>query len=64
MFKASKAVRFFFFTTSIVAFIPIWLTGLNNVHWFSYFIPSVFLFAALTGICPGMAISKKIFGES
>jgi len=64
MLKASKAVRFFFLTTSVVAFIPIWLTGFNNVHWFSYFIPSIFLFAALTGICPGMAISKKIFGES
>jgi len=64
MFKASKAVRFFFFTTSIVASIPIWLTGFDTVHWFSYFIPGIFLFAAITGICPGMAISKKIFGES
>ena len=64
MFKASKAVRFFFFTTSIVAFIAIWLSGLNNVHWFSYFIPGIFLFAALTGICPGMLIFKKIFNES
>ena len=64
MFKASKAVRFFFFVVSAVAFIGIWLSGFNNVHWFSYELPGFFLFAAITGFCPGMIISKKIFGES
>ncbi len=64
MFKASKAVRFFFFNTSVVASIAIWLSGVGNVHWFSYAIPGFFLIAALTGICPGMIMAKKLFGET
>jgi len=64
MFKASKAVRFFFFNTAIITSIAIWLSGFNNVHWFMYTIPAFFTFAAITGICPGMIISKKIFNET
>lgn len=64
MFKASKAVRFFFLTTSATTFTAIWLSGFNNVHWFSYVIPGVLLFAAITGLCPGIIVAKKIFGES
>ncbi len=63
MFKASKAVRLFFFNTSLLATLAIWLSGFENVHWFSYAIPGFFLFAAITGICPGMIMMRKIVGE-
>ena len=63
MFKASKAVRVFFLNTSVIAMIGIWLSGFNTVHWFSYFIPTFFFIAAVTGICPGMIFLRKIFGE-
>lgn len=64
MNKASKAVRLFFLNTSIVALIAIWLTGFDTVHWFSYAVPAFFLIAAISGICPGMIIMKKLVGEN
>ncbi len=64
MFKASKAVRYFFFNTAVIASIGIWLSGFNNVHWLLYALPGFFFFAAITGFCPGMIIAKKIFNET
>jgi len=63
MFKASKAVRVFFFNTSVFAMIAIWLSGFNNVHWMMYLLPGFFLFAAISGFCPGMIMAQKLFGE-
>ncbi len=64
MFKASKAVRFFFLNTAVLSSIAIWLSGYNQVHWLMYALPVFFFFAAATGICPGMIIAKKIFNET
>ncbi len=63
MAKASKAMRFFFFNTAFIILIGIWLTGFDKVHWFLYIVPAFFIFAALVGICPGLIIARKIFGE-
>ena len=63
MFKASKAMRFFFFNTSMVCFLSIWLTGFTTAHWTAYIVPVFTLFAAITALCPGLIMAKKIFGE-
>jgi hypothetical protein len=62
-YTVSKAMRFFFLVTSIVLWTGIWLTGFATVHWLVY-LPAVFMgFAAISGICPGVIISNKLFGE-
>ncbi len=62
MKTVSKSIRLFFLIFSAIIFLGIFLTGFGNVHWFMY-VPAVFsLFAAATGICPGMIITKKITG--
>ena len=59
-----KSMRFFFFGSSLVIWLGIYLTGFETVHWVSY-IPAVFfMFAAVTGICPGIIFSKKLFKDN
>ncbi|HHJ16682.1 MAG TPA: hypothetical protein ENJ80_08305 [Gammaproteobacteria bacterium] len=63
MARASKAMRFFFFNASALILVGIWLTGFEKVHWFAYAVPVFFLFAAASGICPGMIMAQKLFGK-
>ena len=60
MFKAPPAVRLFLFMLAGVSMLSAWLTGLNTVHWFTYVLPAFLTFAAISGLCPGLMISKKI----
>lgn len=61
--KISTAMRFFFLIASTWLWLGIWLTGFATIHWIVY-IPAVFfLFAATTGICPGIIISNALFSE-
>ena len=60
MFKAPPAVRLFLFMMALVSMVSAWLTGLNTVHWFTYVLPAFLTFAAISGLCPGLMISKKI----
>lgn len=58
-----KSMRFFFLVTGSVIWAGIWLTGFSVAHWLLY-VPAVFFyFAAITGICPGLIISRWIFRE-
>lgn len=59
----SKSMRFFFLGSGLVIWLGIYLTGFNTVHWVSYFPAVFFIFAAITGICPGIIFSKMLFGE-
>lgn len=62
-YMIGKSMRFFFLVTGSVIWLGIWLTGFSVVHWLLY-IPAVFFcFAAITGICPGLIISRRIFQE-
>ena len=59
--KISSAMRFFFFVIGSVLLLGIWLTGFNTAHWLLY-VPAVFFyFAAISGICPGLAFSGMLF---
>ncbi len=62
-YKISSAMRFFFLVAGTVIWTGIWLTGFGTVHWLLY-VPAVsFYFAAITGICPGMVVSRMLFKE-
>ena len=60
MFNASNTVRVFLFNVAVITMVAIWLSGFNNVHWFSYVLPSFLVIAAATGFCPGLLVSKKV----
>jgi len=59
-----KSMRFFFLGAGLVIWLGIYLTGYDVVHWFAYFPAVFFLFAAVTGICPGIIFSKMIFKDN
>ena len=60
-FKVDAPMRLFLLVVAVLLWLGIWLTGFQAVHWVLY-IPAVFfVFAALTGLCPGMFISRTIF---
>lgn len=58
--KNMSAIRMLFIIMAAVILLGIWLTGFNTVHWLLYFPPAALLFAAITGICPGYMILKKL----
>lgn len=58
-----KSMRFFFLIAGSLIWLGIYLTGFNVVHWVSYLPAIFFIFAAITGICPGIIFSKMIFKE-
>jgi len=59
--KIGSALRLFLLSVGLVIWLGIWLTGFDQVHWVLY-IPAGFLvIAAITGICPGMFLSRMIF---
>lgn len=59
----SRAMRFFFTVSATVIWLGILLTGLDVARWL-LFIPAIFFpFAAVTGICPGLIISRRLFPE-
>lgn len=59
-YKIGSEMRLFFSVSGSVVWLGIWLTGFDVVHWLLY-VPAVFyIFAAVTGICPGLIISKAL----
>ena len=63
-FHSSPAARVFFLIVSLTIWLGIWLTGFGIAHWVLY-IPAIFLlFAAVTGYCPGMIITRTLFKEN
>ncbi len=54
------ALKMQFFTIASVILIGIWLTGFETVLWFLYFPVGLLVVAGVTGICPGLALWKKL----
>ena len=54
------AIRMQFFTLAVVILVGIWLTGFDQVHWFSWVPVVLLVFAGATGICPGLIIWQKL----
>ena len=55
-----SAQRMLFLFMAVLITLGIWLTGFDKVHWLLYVPPVFLLFAAVTGICPGLIIFKKL----
>lgn len=62
-YTVTKAMRFFFLVVSIIVWSGIWLTGFAAAHWLLYVLGAFLVFAAITGICPGLIISNRLFGD-
>lgn len=60
MFNASNSVRLFLFILAVIIMLGNALSGFAQIHWFAYVLPSLLLLAALTGVCPGLLVSKKL----
>lgn len=55
-----SAQRLLFLVIATVLTLGIFLSGWNQVHWLLY-VPTIMLaFAGVTGICPGLIISRKL----
>ncbi len=62
-YMIGRPMRFFFLVSASFIWLGLWLTGFENVHWLLY-VPAVFFaFAAVTGICPGMIVSRRLFAS-
>jgi len=61
--KANSAFRFFVFGLACVLLLGIYLTGFKVVHWVLYIPTAAMFLAAITGICPGMMLTNKLFGK-
>ena len=61
LYMIGKSMRFFFLLAASIILAGIWLTGFSVVHWLLYIPTLFFYFAAFTGICPGIIISRLIF---
>lgn len=59
-YMISGTVRFFFLFVGSVLWLGMWLTGLSSIHWLLYIPATLFYFAAFSGICPGLIISRLI----
>lgn len=62
-FFISAAMRFFLLFSGSVIWLGIWLTGFAKAHWLLYVPPSLFYFAGITGLCPGLILSRMVFRE-
>lgn len=60
----SRQIRVFLFLVGIITWVGIYQTGLETVHWILFLPASFFLFASLTGICPGLIMVQKFFAKS
>ena len=60
--RLQPPMRLFFAVTGVVIWIGIALTGFTVVNWILYIPAIFFLFAAVTGICPGIIISQRLLG--
>ncbi|MCB1733969.1 MAG: hypothetical protein H6981_09615 [Gammaproteobacteria bacterium] len=62
-YKIDATMRLFFAVSGTIVWLGIWLTGFPVVHWLLY-VPAVFFtFAVLTGLCPGLIISRMLMGR-
>lgn len=58
--KASLSMRIFFAFMSTLLWMGIYFTGFTTVNALLYLPATVFLFAAITGICPSLLVITKL----
>lgn len=55
-----NAMKMVFLTVAGLLALGIYLTGVEEVHWLLFVPPAMLVFAAVTGICPGLMIWRKL----
>ena len=55
-----NAMKMVFLTVAGLLGLGIYLTGFDNVHWLLYVPPVMLIFAAVTGVCPGLMFWRKL----
>ena len=60
----SLQIRILLFLAGVVTWVGIYMSGLETVHWVLFLPASFFLFASLTGICPGLVLFQKYFARA
>ena len=63
IYRVDTAMKVFFYIAGTTLWLGIWLTGFDVVHWIFYFPATFFIIAAITGVCPGMIISRSVFKD-
>lgn len=60
LFKAPIELRIFFSGAGLILWLGLWHTGFGNASWILY-VPAVFfVFAALSGFCPGLGFARLL----
>lgn len=60
MSKLSKSMRIVFLTIGLIIWFGMYLTGLDNIHWFLYIPVIILLVAGISGMCVMNILLKKI----
>ena len=60
----SQQIRVLLFLAGVVTWVGIYMSGLETVHWVLFLPATFFLFASLTGICPGLVLFQKYFSQA
>ena len=63
LFKAPPEMRVFLAAAGSILWIGIWHTGFAATSWVIYLLGVFLPVAAATGICPGLAVSRLIYGQ-
>ncbi|RLA36155.1 MAG: hypothetical protein DRR03_04590 [Gammaproteobacteria bacterium] len=63
LFKAPPEMRVFLAAAGLILWVGIWHTGFAAASWVIYLLGIFLPIAAATGICPGLAVSRLIYGQ-
>lgn len=61
--KIDRPLRLFLAVVAALIWTGIWLTGFGTAHWVFYIPGVLLLLAGLTGMCPGIFISRKLVSK-
>lgn len=61
--NVNRNTRLLLLIASLSMWMGIWLSGFENVHWFIFFVPTMFLIGAGSGFCGLMNMIEKVFGK-
>jgi len=59
--RVDAPMRLFLAAVATLLWVGIWHTGFAVASWIIYLPAIFFVFAAITGICPGLIISRALF---
>jgi hypothetical protein len=62
--KIDATMRVFLALSGAMIWLGIWLTGFSQTHWLLYLPAIGFSLAAMTGLCPGMMIARRLTGKT